>query len=118
MASAIKKKKYTGPTTNPEIFSQRVVLTDGSTITLRTTSPKSQLKLTKDTRNHPLWNPTLGNLMSDDVDHLQRFSKFSDLEGIETLSDSVSADAEADLQELKRYADEILKKNQESKTKN
>ena len=38
-------------------FLQKVILTDGSTITIKTTSPIPVMKLTKDTRNHLLWNP-------------------------------------------------------------
>ncbi|KAF8978608.1 hypothetical protein BGZ46_006283 [Entomortierella lignicola] len=68
---------------SPELFDQTVVLSNGATFTLRTPSPRPQIRLTRDTRNHPLWNPELrGNISGDDSGQLSRFSKkFGDLEG-------------------------------------
>ncbi|KAF9113138.1 hypothetical protein BGX27_002131 [Mortierella sp. AM989] len=67
----------------PELFDQTVVLSNGATFTLRTPSPRSQIRLTRDTRNHPLWNPEMrGNTSGDDSGQLSRFAKkFGDLEG-------------------------------------
>src|SRR5690606_18942857 len=69
--------------TFPEHFDQTVVLSNGATYTLRTPSPRPQLRLTRDTRNHPLWNPELrGNTGSDESGQLSRFAKkFGDMEG-------------------------------------
>ncbi|KAK3818911.1 MAG: hypothetical protein J3Q66DRAFT_259352, partial [Benniella sp.] len=66
----------------PERFDQTVVLSNGATFTLRTPSPRPQIRLTRDTRNHPLWNPELrGSSSGDDSGQLSRFSKkFGDLE--------------------------------------
>ncbi|KAF9360620.1 hypothetical protein BGX26_008458 [Mortierella sp. AD094] len=67
----------------PELFDQTVVLSNGATFTLRTPSPRSQIRLTRDTRNHPLWNPEMrGNTSGDDSGQLSKFAKkFGDLEG-------------------------------------
>ncbi|KAJ1656988.1 hypothetical protein IWQ61_003537 [Dispira simplex] len=99
------KRKYSGPTTDPEIFTQRVILTDGSSITLRTTSPRPQIKLTKDTRNHPLWNPWLASMGVDDTDRLQKFaSKFGDAASLEGLSFTESDNVEEDLKAMRTAA--------------
>ncbi|KAG0364373.1 hypothetical protein BC939DRAFT_250690 [Gamsiella multidivaricata] len=67
----------------PELFDQTVVLSNGATFTLRTPSPRSQIRLTRDTRNHPLWNPEMhGKSSGDDSGQLSRFAKkFGDLDG-------------------------------------
>ncbi|KAG0330289.1 hypothetical protein BGZ99_006013 [Dissophora globulifera] len=67
----------------PELFDQTIVLSNGATFTLRTPSPRPQIRLTRDTRNHPLWNPELrGNVSGDDSGQLSRFAKkFGDMEG-------------------------------------
>ncbi|KAF9971292.1 hypothetical protein BGZ73_005800 [Actinomortierella ambigua] len=60
----------------PEMFDQTVVLSNGATFTLRTPSPRAQIRLTRDTRNHPLWNPELrGQSTSDESGQLSRFAK-------------------------------------------
>ncbi|KAF9431345.1 hypothetical protein BGZ76_000430 [Entomortierella beljakovae] len=71
----------------PELFDQTIVLSNGATFTLRTPSPRPQIRLTRDTRNHPLWNPDLrGNTSSDDSGQLSRFAKkFGDMEGLDDL---------------------------------
>ncbi|CAO3600897.1 unnamed protein product [Absidia cylindrospora] len=61
----------------PERFLQTVVLSNGATFTVRTTSPlRSQIQLTKDTRNHPLWNPAmLKEGVTDESEQLTKFQK-------------------------------------------
>ncbi|KAH7905631.1 hypothetical protein BJ138DRAFT_1072561 [Hygrophoropsis aurantiaca] len=39
-------------------FPQRVIRADGSSFTHRITSPRSRIRLTRDTTNNPLWNAT------------------------------------------------------------
>lgn len=55
---------------NPVVphFPQRVVLSDGSTYIHWTTSPRSTIKLTRDTRNAPLWAPWLAGSNPEDVE--------------------------------------------------
>ncbi|KAI8065386.1 uncharacterized protein B0P05DRAFT_589961 [Gilbertella persicaria] len=67
----------------PEKFLQTVVLSNGATYTVRTTSPtRNQIRLTKDTRNHPLWNPAmLKEGVTDESEQLTKFQKrFGDLD--------------------------------------
>jgi hypothetical protein len=45
------------PPASPALFTQRVVLADGSSFTIPTTSPRSVFKLTRDLSNHPTWFP-------------------------------------------------------------
>ncbi|KAG0348800.1 hypothetical protein BG005_011304 [Podila minutissima] len=72
---------------SPELFDQTIVLSNGATFTLRTPSPRAQLRLTRDTRNHPLWNPELrGNTSSDDSGQLSKFAKkFGAMDGFGDL---------------------------------
>ncbi|KAI8816756.1 uncharacterized protein EV422DRAFT_486904, partial [Fimicolochytrium jonesii] len=58
----------------PPAFHQTIMHSDGSTFTLRSTSPRSLLKLTKDSRNHALWNPAL-NVLDDQTGELAKFEK-------------------------------------------
>ncbi|KAI9668699.1 MAG: hypothetical protein M1829_005312 [Trizodia sp. TS-e1964] len=74
----------------PYTFAQLITLSDGSTFTHRTTSPLPIYKATKDTRNHPLWNPSslkLANQEEDDAGRLrafrERFGRGWDAEGTE-----------------------------------
>ena len=61
---------------------------DGSTFSLPSTSPRSFTVLTKDTRNHHLWNPACSRL-DDTSGEISRFTaKYAGLEG---LFDELSA---------------------------
>ncbi|KAF9584740.1 hypothetical protein BGW38_005344 [Lunasporangiospora selenospora] len=73
----------------PELFDQTIVLSNGATFTLRTPSPRPQIRLTRDTRNHPLWNPDMSRGMSsDDSGQLTRFTKkFGDMDGFGDMVD-------------------------------
>lgn len=76
-------------------FPQTVILSDGSSIQLNTTSPRSSVRLTRDPTNHPLWNPRLekksGAGSEDESGRLGRFRR-----RFETAGD-VSAQPDADL---------------------
>ncbi|GET59778.1 ribosomal protein L31 [Rhizophagus irregularis DAOM 181602=DAOM 197198] len=82
--STLYKRSYatTKSFIRPRLFTQQIVLTNGATYTLRTTSPKPRIKLIKDTRNHPLWNPSqLSQALDDDSGQLSKFiKKFGDEE--------------------------------------
>ncbi|CAG8575443.1 10126_t:CDS:1 [Funneliformis mosseae] len=70
--SAVKSLAFV----RPELFTQQIVLTNGATYTLRTTSPKPQIKLIRDTRNHPLWNPSkYSQELDDESGQLSKFIK-------------------------------------------
>ncbi|PKC70323.1 hypothetical protein RhiirA1_414520 [Rhizophagus irregularis] len=82
--STLYKRSYatTKSFIRPRLFTQQIVLTNGATYTLRTTSPKPRIKFIKDTRNHPLWNPSqLSQALDDDSGQLSKFiKKFGDEE--------------------------------------
>ncbi|RKO85644.1 hypothetical protein BDK51DRAFT_42266 [Blyttiomyces helicus] len=73
---------------NPTLMHQTIVHSDGSTFTLRTTSPRVLLKLTKDSRNHILWNPRT-KAVDDKVAELENFArKFGELaDDLDALTD-------------------------------
>lgn len=60
------------------MFTQLVTLTDGSAVIQRTTSPTPVYKSIKDSRNHPMWNPSsqrLANMEDDDAGRLRAFRR-------------------------------------------
>ncbi|KAI7898079.1 uncharacterized protein BX663DRAFT_526107 [Cokeromyces recurvatus] len=80
LTSVVQKRHAS---TKPEKFLQTIVLSNGATYTVRTTSPtRSHIRLTKDTRNHPLWNPAiLKEGVADESEQLTKFQKrFGDLD--------------------------------------
>ncbi|KAI1451251.1 hypothetical protein F4805DRAFT_141884 [Annulohypoxylon moriforme] len=60
----------------PYTFTQLVQMSDGSTYTMRTTSPYALYKSTKDTRNHLLWQPTDRSLKNVEVDEAGKLAGF------------------------------------------
>ncbi|KAJ3412060.1 hypothetical protein HDV05_001340 [Chytridiales sp. JEL 0842] len=79
--SSLSRAKAALKPSNPCFFHQTVIHSDGSSFTLRTTSPKALLTLTKDVRNHFLWNPSV-NLIDDKTGELSKFAqRFGDVEG-------------------------------------
>ncbi|KAK0110437.1 hypothetical protein ONS96_002048 [Cadophora gregata f. sp. sojae] len=60
----------------PYTFTQLVTLSDGSTYTHRTTSPAPIFRSTKDTRNHPMWQPSLDSLRNIEQDEAGRLRAF------------------------------------------
>ncbi|KAJ2658743.1 hypothetical protein IWW48_003891 [Coemansia sp. RSA 1200] len=69
---------------HPERFTTQIVLSDGSSFHVRSTAPREQVKITKDTRSHPLWNPQVGQLIDDEGGYLASFQK--KFHGFEDLS--------------------------------
>ncbi|CAJ2508294.1 Uu.00g094800.m01.CDS01 [Anthostomella pinea] len=60
----------------PYTFTQLVQLSDGSTYTMRTSSPVGYYKSTKDTRNHVLWQPSEKSLRNVEVDEAGKLAAF------------------------------------------
>ncbi|KAJ1719542.1 hypothetical protein LPJ61_006291 [Coemansia biformis] len=60
---------------HPERFVSQIVLSDGSSFRVRSTAPREQVKITKDTRSHPLWNPQAGRKIDDEGGYLSSFQK-------------------------------------------
>ena len=70
------RRYITGAAYRPPLFTQTLVLSDGSTITRLTTSPRASVRLTRDVRNNPLWNPSLSSTGSGEV--TGRLARFRD----------------------------------------
>ncbi|KAL2162849.1 hypothetical protein VTH06DRAFT_6685 [Thermothelomyces fergusii] len=60
----------------PYQFTQMVQLSDGSTFTMRTTSPLALYKSAKDSRNHILWQPSEKSLRNVEVDEAGKLAAF------------------------------------------
>ncbi|KAK3940807.1 hypothetical protein QBC46DRAFT_384268 [Diplogelasinospora grovesii] len=60
----------------PYMFTQLVQLSDGSTFTVRTTSPTALYKSTKDSRNHLLWQPSEKSLRNVELDEAGKLAAF------------------------------------------
>ena len=58
----------------PQVFYQNIVLTDGSSFKVMTSSPRKTYRLTRDKLNHPIW--TGRRRMSVADDQSQQLSKF------------------------------------------
>ena len=60
------------------VFPQRLVRVDGSTVVHLTTSPRSVIRLTRDTTNHPTWNATRFVHMEEEEDEFSgRVGRFT-----------------------------------------
>ncbi|KAF1839637.1 hypothetical protein BDW02DRAFT_5046 [Decorospora gaudefroyi] len=60
----------------PYTFTQLVTLSDGSSFTVRTTSPQPVYKSAKDIRNSPLWNPSSQKLLNVEEDDAGKLAAF------------------------------------------
>ncbi|KAF4819424.1 54S ribosomal protein L36 [Colletotrichum tropicale] len=60
----------------PYTFTQLIQLSDGSTYTLRSTSPTPLVRSAKDSRNHALWQPTDKSLQNVEVDEAGKLAAF------------------------------------------
>ncbi|KAK2461389.1 hypothetical protein APHAL10511_006613 [Amanita phalloides] len=61
-------------------FPQLVVRSDGSSFTHWTTSPRSRIRLTRDTTNNPVWNSALwltDTALEDEVNATGRLGRFN-----------------------------------------
>ena len=81
-----KRRPKTLPNPTVPLFPQRLVRVDGSTVVHHTTSPRSVIRLTRDTTNNPVWNAARFVGMDEEEDEvtgrLGRFSRrFGDLGG-------------------------------------
>lgn len=65
----------------PYMFTQLVQLSDGSTYSMRTTSPHALYRSSKDTRNHVLWQPSEKSLQNVEVDEAGKLAAFRDRYG-------------------------------------
>ncbi|KAJ2317473.1 hypothetical protein IWW51_002883 [Coemansia sp. RSA 2702] len=95
---------------HPERFTSQIILSDGSSFRVRSTAPRAQVKITKDTRSHPLWNPQNDNMIDQESAHLTSFQK--KFQGFDSFDISFSDDAEVAQQQL---GDVNLKKRRQKK---
>ncbi|RCI12482.1 hypothetical protein L249_1165 [Ophiocordyceps polyrhachis-furcata BCC 54312] len=65
----------------PYIFTQMVQLTDGSTYTVRTTTPNPLYRPVKDTRNTLTWQPSEKTLHNIELDEAGKLAGFRDRYG-------------------------------------
>ncbi|KAH8888813.1 hypothetical protein GQ53DRAFT_748717 [Thozetella sp. PMI_491] len=72
----VRHATYVMRSRRPYQFTQLVQLSDGSTYTMRTTSPASLLKSTKDTRNHVMWQPSEKSLRNVELDEAGKLAAF------------------------------------------
>ncbi|KAJ1920843.1 hypothetical protein H4219_001080 [Mycoemilia scoparia] len=97
----------------PELFNQRIVLTDGSSFTLRSTSPRPQIKLSKDTRSHQLWNPQAVIDIQDEGGYLGSFQRR--FGNIDTVGDFQFDDDAEVAKQQKGTNDMMVKKKKHQK---
>ncbi|KAL7278400.1 hypothetical protein ACG7TL_007395 [Trametes sanguinea] len=81
-----KRRQKKLPNPMVPVFPQRLVRVDGSTVIHYTTSPRSTIRLTRDTTNNPVWNAARFVGMDEEEDEVTgrmgRFSrKFGELGG-------------------------------------
>ena len=73
-----KRRPKTLPNPTVPLFPQRLVRVDGSTVVHHTTSPRSVIRLTRDTTNNPVWNAARFVGMDEEEDEVTgRMGRFS-----------------------------------------
>lgn len=73
-----KRRPKTLPNPCVPTFPQLVVRADGATYTHHITSPRSTIRLTRDTTTHPLWNASsMGNAEGDEGEVTGRLGRFN-----------------------------------------
>ena len=76
----------------PYTFTQLITLSDGSTYTQRTTSPAPVYKSTRDTRNNPMWQPSMSSLRNVEEDEAGRLRAFREKFGRGWDADTTGAE--------------------------
>lgn len=72
-----KKRPRVFPNPCVPVFPQLVVRADGATYTHYITSPRSVIRLTRDTTNHPLWNASSSTGETDENESAGRLGRFN-----------------------------------------
>ena len=72
----IRRATFIARPRRPYTFTQLVTLSDGSTYTIRTTSPQPIYRATKDTRNTLTWQPSEKSLKNVELDEAGRLAAF------------------------------------------
>lgn len=118
-ANQVRHATFVPRSRRPYQFTQLVQLSDGSTFTMRTTSPQALFKSAKDSRNHILWQPTEKSLRNIEVDEAGKLAAFRERYGKGwDLSGSGAADAAAPAEGAAADATaEVTEKGGEKKVK-
>ena len=88
-------------TYRPPVFTQHLVLSDGSTITRLTTSPRPSIRSTRDLRNSTLYNPDSKVGMEDSSRLMKYREKFEGVELDDLVSDGAREAPGMSARELK-----------------
>ncbi|KAH6641393.1 hypothetical protein F5144DRAFT_545447 [Chaetomium tenue] len=94
-AGQVRHATFVPRSRRPYQFTQLVQLSDGSTFTVRTTSPLALYKSAKDSRNHILWQPTEKSLRNVEVDEAGKLAAFRERYGSSWDLDGPAAPAAA-----------------------
>ena len=104
-------KKAPGlPAPLPQIFPQKVLLSDGSTFTSYTTAPTPEIiRLTRDVTNNALWQPGMstGGLKEEDG-RVGRFRRM--FEGMDTLAGKPAGEGEGEGEGAEEGGEGVAKK--------
>ncbi|KAF5364644.1 hypothetical protein D9758_005577 [Tetrapyrgos nigripes] len=129
-----KRREPTLPNPLPPKFPQRVIRADGSSFTHWTTSPRSILRLTRDTTNHPVWNTYMwadDEAVEDEANTTGRVGRFNKkFEGIgghgeqidfgeavkETMDNTTGGKLEGELVDPSKYVQKKKKKDRRRTT--
>lgn len=78
----------------PYTFTQLIQLSDGSTFTVRSTSPVAMHRADKDSRNHILWQPSEKSLRNIELDEAGKLAAFRHRfgRGYDLAADTTQAD--------------------------
>lgn len=76
--SSVRHATFIRRPRRPYTFTQLIQLSDGSSYTVRTTSPQALYKSAKDTRNTLLWNPSEKSLKNVELDEAGKLAAFRD----------------------------------------
>lgn len=76
LAQQIRHATFIPRPRRPYTFTQLIQLTDGSTYTMRTTSPAPIYRTTKDSRNTLLWQPSEKSLRNVELDEAGKLAAF------------------------------------------
>ena len=120
-ATQARHATYIARPRRPYTFTQLVQLSDGSSYTVRTTSPQALHKANKDSRNTLLWQPSERTLKNVEVDEAGKLAAFrerfgrgfdqQEAEGEEGAAEGASDGGYGDL--ISSYAPDISREMQE-----
>ncbi|KAL2759165.1 hypothetical protein ACRALDRAFT_208211 [Sodiomyces alcalophilus JCM 7366] len=108
LAGQTRSATYIHRPRRPYTFTQLIQLSDGSTYTVRTTSPVAMHRTDKDSRNHILWQPSEKSLRNVELDEAGKLAAFRHRfgRGFDLASDATEDAEGANETSAKKTADE------------